>query len=116
MLAEVRPLRNHGRPLERTQVRAMTACRGELSVFKRHDPWRGQWVPVAALVGPDGHTYVLPPLDQVRIARWEGADLVLVGLEQPDPRAGTEHRLQSWWCRLLTDPAPRRTPAPAANG
>jgi len=115
MLAEVRPLRRQGRRLERDQVDAMAPRRGELSVFKRHDAWRGQWVPVAALVQPDGSTYVLPPLDQVRIARWHGHDLVLVGLEEPDPREGGVRQLQSWWCRLLTGPAPHRSARPVPN-
>lgn len=101
MWADVRPLRQAGRPLERALVRTAAPHRGELNVFKRQDPWQGRWVPVAALVCADGSSYLLPPLDQVRIARWTGPDLVLVGVEEPDARnPGTRH-LQSWWCRLV---------------
>ena len=115
MLADVRPLRRGGQRLGREQLGALTPQRGELQVFKRLDSWRGVWVPVAALVKDDGSSYVLPPLDQVRIARWQGPDLVLVGLEEPDRHDGATRVLQSWWVRLVT-PAARRQSTPAPPG
>ena len=91
----------------------MEPSRGELIVFKRTDPWRGCMVPVASLVAADGVTYVLPPLDQVRIARWQGDDLVLIGLEERVNTKGLPPDLQSWWVRLVRcDPGLPRTPPP----
>jgi hypothetical protein len=116
MLAEVRPLRLNGDPLPRAQVRAAVPARGDLSVFKRHDPWRQCWVPVASLVADDGTTYVLPPLDQVRIAKWQGADLLLVGLEEDRFAKQAPPQLQAWWVQLVTDPAPPRTSRPDSGG
>lgn len=112
MLADVRRLRFEGSQLPRERVHALTPVRGELIVFKRTDPWRGCIVPVASLVAADGETYVLPPLDQVRIARWQGQDLVLVGLEERANTKGEQPDLQSWWVRLVSDPDPPRTLPP----
>ena len=78
-------------------------------MFKRTDPWRGCLVPVASLVAGDRVTYLLPPLDQVRIARWQGQDLVLVGLEERANTKGEPPDLQSWWVHLVSDQAPQRT-------
>jgi hypothetical protein len=116
MLAEVRPLRADGRRLPRERIAAAAPRCGELIVFKRHDPWRGCWIPVASLVAGDGTTYLLPPLDQVRIARWQGADLVLVGLEEQGNGRRETSQLQSWWVRLVSDPDPPRTPPPVPVG
>ena len=111
MLAEVRRLRSDGHCLPRERIDAVEPSRGELIVFKRTDPWRGCTVPVASLVAADGVTYVLPPLDQVRIARWQGEDLVLIGLEERANTKGLPPDLQSWLVRLVSfDPAPLRTP------
>lgn len=99
MLADVRRLRFEGSRLPRERVHALVPVRGELIVFKRTDPWRGCTVPVTSLVADDGVTYVLPPLDQVRIARWQGQDLVLVGLEERANTNGEQPDLQSWWVR-----------------
>ena len=108
MLAEVRALRSGGARLSREHIRAAAPRVGELTVFKRQDPWRKCWVPVASLVGDDLVTHLMPPLDQVRIARWQGFDLVLIGLEQQHLRNGEPHHLQAWWVRLVNDPAQRR--------
>ena len=115
MLAEVRALRYGGTRLSREHIRAATPRVGELTVFKRQDPWRGCWVPVASLVGDDLVTYLMPPLDQVRIARWQGIDMVLIGLEQQSLRSGEPHQLQAWWVRLVGGPGRRQT-APRAPG
>jgi hypothetical protein len=118
VLAEVRRLRRAGHRLARDEVVASAPLRGDLVVFKRSDPWRGGAVPVAALLGDDQVSYLLPPLDQVRIARWRGCDLLLVGLEDLSRRsAGGAPSLQSWWVRLLlSDPAPPRNVPPAPGG
>lgn len=87
---------------------------GDLVIFKRADPWHKRSVPVAALMGPDQITYQLPPLDQVRIARWRGSDLVLVGLEEKVGRKSSGYELQSWWVGL-TPVAPQKTPPPASG-
>jgi hypothetical protein len=115
MLADVRRLRSDGVRLPRDQIDSLEPSRGELIVFKRTDPWRGCLVPVASLVAEDRVTYVLPPLDQVRIARWQGQDLVLVGLEERANTKGQPPDLQSWWVRLVSDPAPQRTPRPGTT-
>ena len=95
MRAEVRALRSGGARLSREHIRAAVPRVGELTVFKRQDPWRRCWVPVASLVGDDLVTYLMPPLDQVRIARWQGVDMVLIGLEQQHLRNGEPHHLQA---------------------
>ena len=115
MLAEVRALRSGGARLSPEKVRSAVPRVGELTVFKRQDPWRRCWVPVASLVGDDLVTYLMPPLDQVRIARWEGMDMVLIGLEQQSLRSGEPHHLQAWWVRLVGGPGRRQT-APRAPG
>lgn len=112
MLADVRPLRQNGVRLPRERIDALPPVRGELLVFKRMDPWRNCSVPVASLVATDRITYVLPPLDQVRIARWQGSDLVLVGLEEARNAKGEQPNLQSWWVQLVSDrDQPRTSPA-----
>ena len=115
MLAEVRRLRKAGNRLSRDQVHAYPPYRGDLVVFKRSDPWRNALVPVAGLVAKDGDTYLLPPLDHVRIARWRGNDLVLVGLEDEGFRRENREQLQAWWVRLLTELNEQKTlqPVPA---
>jgi hypothetical protein len=60
MLAEVRALRCDGQRLPRERVGGTVPQRGKLTVLKRHDPWRGCWLPFASLVGDDGQTYLLP--------------------------------------------------------
>ena len=114
MLADVRPLRIDGRRLSRERIAALAPRHGELIVFKRHDPWRGCWVPVASLVAEDRVSYLLPPLDQARIARWQGVDLVFVGLEEQGRGKGAARHLQSWWVRLVNDPALLRIPPSAS--
>lgn len=110
MLAEVRRLRKNGTRLPREKVGASQTYRGELVVFKRRDPWRNMLVPVAGLVGKDGDTYLLPPLDHVRITRWRGSDLVLVGLEDEGFRKDNREQLQAWWVRLVSDLDEQKTP------
>jgi hypothetical protein len=80
MLADVRVMRHDGRHLTRDRIAAATPVRGNLSVSRRRDPYRSVWVPVAVLLD-DRLDHRLPALDQVSIARWRGADLVLVGVE-----------------------------------
>jgi hypothetical protein len=117
MQAEVRRLRRAGQRLARDEVVASAPQRGDLVVFRRSDPWRGEAVPVAALLADDQVSYLLPPLDQVRIARWRGCDLLLVGLEDVSRRsAGGAPALQSWWVRLLSPAAPPRSVPPAPGG
>lgn len=115
MQADVRPLCRAGRRLSRDEIMAMTPRRGELMIFKRPDPWGKSAVPVAALVATDRLTYQLPPLDQVRIARWRGSDLVLVGLEEKAGRKASQYELQTWWVQLITSDGPPKTPPPAAG-
>jgi hypothetical protein len=115
MQAEVRPMRRAGRRLPRDEVMAAQPKLGELVIFKRADPWHQRSVPVAALMGPDQVTYALPPLDQVRIARWRGSNLVLIGLEEKVGRKSSQYELQSWWVRLITPAAPQMdTPSESA--
>jgi hypothetical protein len=115
MQAEVRPMRRAGRRLPREEVMAAQPKHGELVIFKRADPWHQRSVPVAALMGPDQVTYALPPLDQVRIARWRGSNLVLIGLEEKVGRKSSQYELQSWWVRLITPAAPQMDTPPASG-
>ena len=101
MLVDVRPMRARGHRLSRDQIKARDPTRGELVVDRRHDHWLGGWVPMASIVGDDKVTPLLPPLDQVRILRWSGVDLVLVGLEEIQQRKQSQVMLQSWWCRVV---------------
>jgi hypothetical protein len=79
MLADVRPVCVDGRRLPRERLKSMQPVRGELSVTRRRDPWRNEWVPIAVL-RPEA-AKDLPALDQGRISRWSGANLMLVGVE-----------------------------------
>jgi hypothetical protein len=115
MLADVRPLRRAGKRLARDEIMATPPRRGDLTIFKRADPWSGSAVPVAALLGPDQISYQLPPLDQVRIARWRGSELVLVGLEELNGRKAARVELQSWWVQLISPAAPPQTAPPAST-
>jgi hypothetical protein len=105
MLADVRRLRVGGRKLPREEVKALAPVRGELVVSRRRDPWRDCWVPVALLVGDDLGTPALASLDEVRIARWTGRSLLLVGLEHRNRGKGKPD-LQAWWVQLVSDPGP----------
>jgi len=44
----------------------------------------------------------LPALDQVRISRWSGANLVLVGVEHVGRQKQSRPQLQAWWVQLVT--------------
>lgn len=110
MLVDVRCLRKDGTRLSQDQIRSHPSRRGELVVFKRSDPWRNMMVPVAALLSKDGVTYLLPPLDHVRVARWRDKDLVLVGLEDTGTRRTNGEHLQAWWVKLLTEQDELKTP------
>jgi hypothetical protein len=46
-------------------------------------------------------TYLLPPLDQARILRWRGRDLVVVGLEEVGSRKAPRVEVQAWWVRVV---------------
>ena len=105
MLADVRLLHHDGERLPRERVAAMQAHRGDLQVLRRRDPARNAWVPLALLVGDNGIESKLPPLDQVRIARWRGADLVLLGVEHVGRPKQQRPKLQAWWVRLVIDGA-----------
>ena len=66
-------------------------------------PWRV--VMRAALVGPDGETYVLPVLDRARIVRIRGKGILIEGTEviPVRPSGGiknvkVDRYRQAWWC------------------
>ncbi len=99
MLADVRPMRRGGRRLPRDEIMATTPRRGELLIAP--NPGRRDPKPVAALLGPDLMTYLLPPLDQARILRWRGRDLVVVGLEEVGSRKAPRVEVQAWWVRVV---------------
>ena len=101
MLADVRPMRIDGRRIAREHLRSMQPIRGELSVTRRRDPWRDAWVPIA-LLSPQTPRDV-PALDQVRIARWTGTDLLLVGVEHVGRLRQLRPQLQAWWVQLVHD-------------
>ena len=105
MLADVRPMRIDGRRIAREHLRSMQPIRGELSVTRRRDPWRDAWVPIA-LLSPQTPRDV-PALDQVRIARWTGTDLLLVGVEHVGRLRQMRPQLQAWWVQLVSEPGPR---------
>lgn len=109
MLADVRPMRIDGRRIPQEHLRSMQPIRGELSVTRRRDPWRNAWVPIAVL-SPETPREV-PALDQVRIARWTGTDMLLVGIEHVGRLRQMRPQLQAWWVQLVIDQALRSTPA-----
>ena len=99
MLADVRPMRIDGRRIAREHLRSMQPIRGELSVTRRRDPWRDAWVPIALLTPQTPRD--VPALDQVRIARWTGTDLLLVGVEHVGRLRQMRPQMQAWWVQLV---------------
>ena len=111
MLADVKPLRLSGYRMSRERLRETPTVRGELSVLRRRgDPWGDdEWVPYATLVDPVTSAHQLDILDRVRIARWDGLMLVLVGIEHVTrgKRGKTElSHPQAWWVRLCAEVPP----------
>ena len=108
MYVEVRVLRHEGKRLPSDTVRAVPPVRGFLSV----DRWTlapgggepSEIVTSALLTGSeDPRTpHVLPSLERVRIKRWIGSDLVLLG-EEFVMGSGVPGRYwrQAWWVKLL---------------
>jgi hypothetical protein len=115
MLADVRVLCIDGRRVPRERLKIMQPVRGDLSVVRRRDPGRNEWVPIAVLTSNDSATE-LPALDQVRISRWSGANLMLVGVEHVGRQKQSRPQLQAWWVQLISDPGGSRTPLPAQIG
>ncbi len=107
MLADVRVTCIDGMRLPRERVKAMPPIRGELSVVRRREPGRNVWASIAVLRNDTDRP---PALDQVRIAKWAGANLVLVGVEHIGRPKQSRPQLQAWWVQLVTDPGPLRTP------
>ena len=113
MWAEVRVMCSNGRRLPREHIRALAPVRGDLSVVRRRDPWRNAWVPIAVLRGGDRE---LPALDEVRISKWSGNNLVLVGIEHVGRAKQSQPQLQAWWVQLVSDPDPPHTATSAPGG
>ena len=103
MLADVRVMCIDGRRMPRERLKIMQPIRGDLSVTRRRDPWRNEWVPIAVLHGERE----IPALDQVRIARWSGANLMLVGVEHVGRPKQSRPQMQAWWVQLVSEPGPR---------
>ena len=103
MLADVRVMCIDGRRVPRERLKSMQPVRGELSVTRRRDRSRDEWVPMAVLRSES--TKELPALDQVRISRW------FCGLR---PGAGKVRGLKasrpSCWRRPKTEPQMRVVP------
>jgi hypothetical protein len=97
MLADVRVLCIDRRRVPRERLQPVW---GERSVVRRRDPGRNQWVPIAVLSSSDSVTE-LPALDQVRIARWFGVNLMLVGVEHVGRLKQGRPQVQAWWVQLV---------------
>lgn len=104
MLADVRVMCIDGRRIPRERLKIMAPIRGDLSVTRRRDPLRNEWVPIAVLRGDHGDNHP-PALDQVRISRWSGANLMLVGVEHVGRQKQSRPQPQAWWVQLISDPA-----------
>ena len=100
MLADVRVMCIDGRRLPRERLKSMQPVRGELSVTRRRDRARDEWVPMAVL--RSNSTKELPALDQVRLARWSGANLMLVGVEHVGRQKQSRPQMPAWWVQLVT--------------
>lgn len=111
MLADVRPMCIDGRRVPRERLKIMQPIRGELSVARRRDPWANEWVPIAVLRHGNGDTDRPPALDQVRIARWSGANLMLVGVEHVGRPKQSRPQVQAWWVQLVVDLGPPGAPS-----
>jgi hypothetical protein len=116
MLADVRVMCIDGRRIPRERLKIMQPIRGDISVTRRRDPWRNEWVPIAVLRKGENDTASPPALDQVRISRWSGANLMLVGVEHVGRQKQSRPQLQAWWVQLITEPGRPRTPPPAQVG
>lgn len=111
VLADVKPLRLSGYRLSRERLRAAPAVRGELRVMRRRgDPWGDdEWVAYATLIDPMTAAHQLDVLDRVRIARWDGLTVVLVGIEHVTRGKRSKAVLthpQAWWVRIVLPNAP----------
>ena len=109
MLADVRVMRHDGRPIPRDQISRGEPRRGYLNIVKRRAAGGRLWIPIAVLIDP-GAGEVLPPLEDVRVMRWRGADLVMVGVERVGRLKSSRPQAQSWWVRLVS-PCPNAEPA-----
>ena len=110
MLADVRVMCFDGKRLPRERVKVVAPKGGEISVSRRRDPWRNEWIPIAVLRREDGVTDRPSALDQVRISRWSGTNLMLVGVEHVGRPKQSRPQLQAWWVQLLCDPFQRPPP------
>ena len=77
--------------------------RGELVIDRRRGTRGDAWVPVAKLVLPGMDTWSLPALEEVRVLRWRGIDIVLTGIEHIGRPKQSRAQVQSWWVRLVID-------------
>ena len=103
----------NGKRLPREQLKALAPVRGDLSVVRRRDPWRNAWVPIAVLRTAGQQ---LPALDEVRISKWSGNNLVLVGIEHVGRPKQSQPQLQAWWVQLVSDPDPPHTATSVPGG
>jgi len=103
MLADVRVMCIDGRRIPRERLKIMQPVRGDLAVTRRRDHWRNEWVPIAVLRNGESDANCPPALDQVRISRWSGANLMLVGVEHIGRQKQSRPQVQAWWVQLVTD-------------
>ena len=111
MFAIVYRCRREGQLLHRDDIAAEPA-HGELQVYRKG------MKRVAVLLGRDGESYVIPPLDKVRLLAINDRGLLLTGIEVHPTRGakGTGPMFpQTWWCDLtpkarptIADPAEAR--------
>jgi hypothetical protein len=110
MLVDVVCLRIKGEPRPRAEVLAAmrtSPVRGELQL----DNARPGWYPgkrdapkLAGLVVPGATDWALPPLDNARVEKIRGQNLLILGYEEiPRDRRNVVTYRQAWWCRLVLD-------------
>jgi len=100
IICDVIRLRCQGLKRARDTVRSAAPVRGRLVMFLRPEGGRPR-IPVAALMPPDRHDYLIPPLDQARILRWHGRQMVIAGIEEERIRRSSVEYPQAWWIRLI---------------
>lgn len=130
MLVDVLQLRERGEKRPREALQAAAPVRGKLRLTSGRPGWHAglRNAPLLAGIIELGTVeWAIPPLDEARVTRIEGLNLIIVGVEEVVDGRRTYRYRQAWWCRVVdapervgTGPAtlPRldrpRTPSPSS--
>lgn len=104
MLVDVLQLRERGEKRPRDELRSAPPVRGKLRLTSGRPGWHaGQRnAPLLAGIIELGTVeWAIPPLDEARVTRIEGHNLIVVGVEEIVEGRRTYRYRQAWWCRIV---------------